>query len=165
MVHSTECRAIHSVYKILSLMPFKFKHRCPHYFFLLHCKWIALHYPRSTPTSPGISLWNYWSREQTSYKQGCFHIKKTCSFQLLSYFTENEMTLKWIVFIDIHNLQAQSSLYKMWNVLSNSCEHFKRALLLNGSTVAKGNWAGFKIFLRFNFAFTNQTLRKQALLG
>lgn len=50
----------------------------------------------------------------------------------------------------------------MWNVLSSSCEHFKRALLLDGPTVAKGNGVGFKIFLGFNSAFPS--IREQRAL-
>ena len=81
-------------------------------------------------------------------------------------FCVEDTILKWIVFIEIHNLQAKSPLYKMWNILSNSCEHFKQALLFDSSIVAKGNWVGLKIFPGLNSAFTlNQKLSKEVLHG
>ena len=138
------------------------------YFLLLHPKWTALHssWNIHTPGMHGPPLETIGPRKNLSHRQGCFHLKKTYSFQLLSHFTESERVLKWIIFTEIHNLQAKSPLYKMWNVLSNSCEHFKRALLFGNSIVAKGNWVGFKIFLGLNSAFTlNQKLSKQVLHG
>lgn len=132
------------------------------YFLLLHSKWIAYFWGTHTPGTHGPPLETIGSRNSFSHRKGCFDLKRSAHF---SYSAILQKVLKWIVFIEIHYLQAKSPLYKMWNVLSNSCEYLKHALLFNGLTVAKENLVSFRIFLGFNSAFTfNQRLSKLSSL-
>lgn len=121
------------------------------YFILLHSKWIA------SPYSWNIYIPGLCGPPLGNVQGTISHIGKDVPIlkDLLISVTQ-PFYRKWVwdeFFIGIHNFQAKSPLYKMWNVLSSSCECFKRALLFDGPTVAKGNGVGFKIFLGFNSAF------------